>query len=100
MPEWGVTGTVYLQQITSYAFAEKSPLFGPESQPELHLAFARPRTFSYSPLPYWVLSAWASVYITASQRAWGAWEQPRVRELTGLQFRPSRYRDSIPGKGK
>jgi hypothetical protein len=53
MPEWGVTGTVYLQQITSYAFAATSPLFGPESQPELHFAVARPTTFSYSPLPYW-----------------------------------------------
>ena len=92
MSEWGVTGTVYLQQITA-----QSPLFGLKPQPERHLGSSRTTTSSYSPLPHWVLSTCATVYIAARQEACG---QPRLAKLTGLQSGQSRYRGSISGKGK
>jgi len=104
MPEWGVTGTVYLQQITSHAFTAQSSLAVSRPQPERHLASSRTTTSSYSPLPYWVRSSCASVYITASQQAWGQpgsnYLWPGLPKLAGLHSGQSRHRGSIPGKGK
>ena len=97
MPEWGVTGTVYLQQITLCAFTAQSPLFGLKPQPDPHLTSSRTTTSLYRPLAHSVLSACATVYITQDSRSGG---QPRLPKLTGLQSGQSRYRGSIPGKGK
>jgi len=104
MPEWGVTDIVHLQQITSYAFTAQSSLFGLKPQPERHLSSSRTTTSSCSPLRNWVRSSCASVYITARQQARGQpganYLRPGLQKLTGLQSAQSRYRGSIPGKGK
>jgi hypothetical protein len=97
MPEWGVTGTMYLQQITSYAFTAQSPLFGLKPQPEFHLASSRTTTSSYSPLPYSARSACATAYIAARQQAWGAAGIVETH-WTSVDNRDSRL-DSREGQG-